>query len=664
MGGLEDIFTRWDIPDDAQKEILDEIKKNKDLKQYEDVIIESAVRFNKVIESSPNAIVITDLQGNIIECNQAALEMNGYSEKSEFIGISAFEMIAEEDHEKAAINLKKTLDEGVVRNVEYQLLRKNGDGFIGELSASVINDSEGNPVSFVGIINDISEKKKVENALINSEMLYKETINSMPEWIHIIDDDFNFIVFSDSFKSINSDLGLETEVIGKNLFDVYSFLDESVREEYKAVFQDGEPLFTEERILIKGKEYFTETLKLPIFENDEVNKIVTIVRDISDKKISENNNKKLQEQVLRSQKLDAIGTLAGGIAHDFNNIIMIIMGHANLMMRKIDEDDKLYKNTTEILKASERAGKLSQQLLTFSQKKDYDMKTCTIKDIIEDLKDIAFAGHSNINSHITYHKEIYNVKVDKDQMYQALLNIVKNSIEAMPMGGFFNINVENYNGKPGILDEGDYLKIDIIDSGMGMDEEIQKHIFEPFFTCKSVGKGTGLGLTTSYNIIKKHNGFIECESKQGIGTKFSVYLPRSDEAIEEKVFKKEIIKGSGTVLVVDDEEELLDMIDEMLKGFGYSTILAKNGEEAVEIYEKRKDEIDVVLLDATMPVMNGKQTQIELMKINPKVKSILSSGYNISASTDEYKGIGIKEFVPKPYETEDLAEVIDKLIRE
>jgi signal transduction histidine kinase/CheY-like chemotaxis protein len=395
----------------------------------------------------------------------------------------------------------------------------------------------------------------------------------------------------------------------------------------------------------------------------------TAALSLSNKKLQKEmrERQRMEDELIRAQKLDSLGVLAGGIAHDFNNILTAILGNISLTKMKIDMESKVSTFLSEAEKASLRAQNLTQQLLTFSKGGVPIKELVSIGKIIKESVDFSLQG-SNVRSEYRIPEKLWPVEADKGQISQIMNNLVINAKQAMPDGGTIHVAVENVQvGSCDFrtLSEGRYVKITIEDHGLGIREDLIPRIFDPYFTTKK--KGSGLGLAISYAIIKKHNGNIFVDSSPGEGTIFSIFLPASNEAIHTEDEKEEVsILGSGRILVMDDESEVRMVLGNMLETLGYSIEFAEHGEEAVELYRKAKRSgkaFEACILDLTVPGgLGGKETILKLRRIDPKVKGIVSSGYSNDPVMSKYREYGFSGVIKKPYRLYDLSRVINNVM--
>ncbi len=377
----------------------------------------------------------------------------------------------------------------------------------------------------------------------------------------------------------------------------------------------------------------------------------------------------MEKQIQQAQRLEAIGTLTGRIAHDFNNLLMGIQGNASLMLLDCDSTHPHYERLKNIERCVQSGAELTKQLLGFARGGKYEVRPTDINDLIKRSSDMFARTKKEIKVLSKYQKGIWIVNADQSQIEQVLLNLYVNAWQAMPGGGELyleteNVTLENYV-KTYNMAPGRYVKVSVTDTGVGMDEATGQRIFEPFFTTKEMGRGTGLGLASAYGIIKNHGGIINVYSEEGEGTTFNIYLPASDKkVIEEKVQVEEALRGKETVLLVDDEDMIVDIGKEMLKGLGYEVLTAKGGKEALETYRENQNKIDVIILDMIMPKMGGGDVYDRLREINPEIKVLLSSGYSMNSEAKNILERGCNSFIQKPFNMKELSqkirEVLDK----
>lgn len=366
--------------------------------------------------------------------------------------------------------------------------------------------------------------------------------------------------------------------------------------------------------------------------------------------------------------MEAIGTLAGGIAHDFNNLLMGIQGYVSLLLLTKKRGDPDYDKLKSIENQVQSGADLTRQLLGFARAGHYQVKPTDLNELIS--KSAAMFGRTKkeIQIHQKLQPDLWTVEVDRGQIEQVLLNLYINAWQAMPAGGELflstqNIRIENDYARLLEIKPGNYVKIAVTDTGVGMDEKVRKRIFEPFFTTKEMGRGTGLGLASAYGIVKGHGGLINVYSERGHGTTFKIYLPVSEkERPKEPAATEKILEGTETVLVIDDEKIVLTVSREILEALGYTVLVANSGREALELYALEKEKIDLVILDMVMPEMSGREIFEELKKIKPDVKVMLSSGYSINGEAMKIMERGCKAFIQKPFNLKELSNRVRNVI--
>ena len=393
-----------------------------------------------------------------------------------------------------------------------------------------------------------------------------------------------------------------------------------------------------------------------------------IISEIIIHKKAERKLKELEKQLFHAQKMESIGRLAGGIAHDFNNILTSIMGFSELLKRKFQDLDTLEgKASHTIFNAAQRAANLTSQLLGFARGGKYNPKPLNInKIIIEIVKISENIFEKNVKIKYELEDNIHTIEADRNQLDQVFTNMAINSKDAMPDGGELIFKTENvfideeYSSRFPDFKTGNYVKVSMTDSGKGMKKEVKDRIFEPFFTTKE--KGTGLGLATVYGIMKNHKGHINCYSEPGEGTTFTIYFPFSKKEIVEERAEAKFIRGTETILVVDDEKDVIVLTKTLLTNLGYKVLTADDGIEALRIYSQGKDEIDLVLLDMIMPNQAGVKTFWELKKINQKVKVLLMSGFSQNGKATEILKGGAKGFIQKPFKLYELSKVLSEIL--
>lgn len=388
-----------------------------------------------------------------------------------------------------------------------------------------------------------------------------------------------------------------------------------------------------------------------------------ILRDITERK-------NMEKMIQQAQKLEALGTLAGGIAHDFNNLLTGIQGRVSLLQLGYGKKSSPKDHLKEIEHYVRNAADLTKQLLGFARKGKFEVKPININNLVKENVLMFGRTKKEIGIRAQYQDDIWTVEVDPGQMDQVFMNLFVNAWQAMPESGDIlietrNVHLDHNKTKPHLVEPGKFVKISVTDTGKGMDDETKQKIFDPFFTTKERGRGTGLGLATVYGILKNHGGFITVHSELRIGSTFDIFLPASSKKpVVEKVIQEDLLYGSETIMLVDDEEIVIEVVGQILESLGYNVFLARSGQEALEIYWGRKAEIDLVILDMVMPKMSGAITFERLKGVNPKVKVLISSGYSVDGQASELLQKGCNGFIQKPFNIRELSKKIRDVLDE
>ena len=515
-----------------------------------------------------------------------------------------------------------------------------------------------------------NKRKAADDALRESEDKYRTILESIEEGYFETDLAGNLTFFSNPFCKILA--YPRSQLIGMNTRQ-YTTPETAAKMERitERLKQSGisENITSYDIIRPNGEKVLLE-LSFSLLKDPERGPVgfKGVLRDVSERKKTEDERQKLEAQLQQMQKLESIGTLAGGIAHDFNNILMGIQGNASLMLLKIDSEHPNYEKIKNIETYVQNGTTLTKQLLGFARRGKYLVKATDLNEIIEKSSSLFARTKKEINVKTNPCNSIWSVEVDRGQIEQVLLNLYINAWQAMTDGGDLYLSTENV-----ILDHnyvkhykvvpGRYVKISVTDTGVGIDKDTQERIFDPFFTTKEMGRGTGLGLASVYGIIKSHGGYINVYSELNQGTTFTIYLPASGKsAVEETEVTVDIIIGSGTILLIDDEKMILEVGRELLEELGYTVIPALSGQEAIEIFQKKQDTIDMIIMDMIMPGMSGSETFDRLKEINQEAKILLSSGYSVDGQASEILRRGCDGFIQKPFNVSQLAEKIHAIM--
>jgi PAS domain S-box-containing protein len=631
-----------------------------------DALRASEEKYRNILEHIEEGYFEVDLAGTFTFCNDSICVMSGYG-RSEILGLNNRSYTSPETAKRMFSVFNEIYRTGRPAIVlDYEIIRKDGAIKTLELSASLMRDSTGQPVGFRGIVRDVTERKRADEALRESEEKYRTVLEANPDPVVVCDRESRLLYFNPAFTRVFG-WTLE-ERLGRPL---EGFVPEDNQAETKVMMERlmaGESLFgLESRRYSKGGQSLPVSVSGAVYRDRDGNPVGSIInlRDITEQK-------KLQGQLQHAQKMEAVGTLAGGIAHDFNNLLQAVQGYAELLFRGKPQDHPDCGSLQKILNAAKRGAELTRQLLTFSRKVESRKRPLDLNYEVHEVQRLlerTIPRMIDIELHLADDLKI--VSVDPVQMEQVLMNLAVNSKDAMPQGGRLVIETKNVTldaefckthlgSKPG-----DYVMLGVSDTGHGMDSRTIAHIFEPFYTTKGPGKGTGLGLAMVYGIVKDHDGYITCNSAPAVGTTFKIYLPAVDEPAEipeERERLTQAKKGSETILLVDDEEFIRDVAVQLLREFGYNVLTAANGEAALEIYRKEHRRIDLVILDLIMPGMGGMKCLRKILEINPQGRVLVASGYSASGPAREAIDAGARGYLGKPYDIDKMLAVIREVL--
>ncbi len=645
-------------------------------KQIEKAFKESEKRLTEVLENSQDAVYRRSFKNDAFEyMSPASMRIFGFTQE-EMMAMSLEDTLSH-FHPDDAGRVKQILDTARVSgggpySVEYRFKTKLGDYKWLADKFTVTKDDQGVPLYRFGNVRDITEQKQVEETLQNSEQRYKQLVNLSPDGIIVQKD--GIILFGNPEAEKIFGITKSDEYIGKNLFEFLhpDFHEKSIKR--KKLLNEGKevPPFEVKCFDLKGNIIDVEvTLGRIDFQGEAAD--LNIIRDITSRKKALEEKLALEKQLQQAQKLESIGVLAGGIAHDFNNMLTVIIGNADLAMMELSELSPAVPRLKNINKVSLSAANLCKQMLAYSGKGRFMMMPLNLTEVICEMKTILGASVSKkVKLNYNLLDDSPSIEADLTQLQQVIMNLVINASEAIgDAQGIVNVRTgviecdRNYLKAMRLFNdiaEGAYVCLEVSDSGCGMDSETMEKIFEPFFTTKFSGRG--LGLAAVIGIVRSHNGSLKVYSEPGKGTTFKVLFPVVEmqaQAISSKK-KATAFKGSGTVLLVDDEEGIRDFGSQVLGKIGFDVLTAADGLEALELFCEHKWEIKCVILDLAMPRMGGEDTFRELLEIDPDVKVIMTSGYNEIEVMSKFRGKGLAGFIQKPYQIENMKEELKKVL--
>jgi PAS domain S-box-containing protein len=566
--------------------------------------------------------------------------------------------------EEMLLEAAGTADPNRTRTLELEEYKKDGSIIWLEVSLSFLRDKDSKPVEILAVSRDITARKIAEDALKESEEKFRRTYNSSPDAVSITRlEDGLYIDINEGFSRLTG--YPRDEVIGRTSFELDIWHYPADRKKLIQGLQErGYYENLEAQFRRKDARLMTGLMSARVISLKGVPHLITITRDITDSKLTA---LKLQQ----IQKFEAIGTLAGGIAHDFNNLLMGIQGRATMISLDLAASHPHQEQIRAIEEYIRSATGLTQQLLGFARGGKYQVKPMDMNELVRSSATMFGRTKKEIRIHTKIQASPLVVEADRGQIEQVLLNMYINAWQAMPPEGgelYLETSVVEMDAaycKAHETKAGRYVKVSITDTGTGMSETIRLQIFDPFFTTKEKGRGTGLGLASAYGIIKNHGGMITVYSEIGHGTTFNIYLAASDkEANREAPIEGGLIRGSATILLVDDEQLIIDVGRAMLERLGYRVLVCTNGEEAVKVVTEMGAEIDLVILDMIIPGTDGGAIFDGMRQIQPDIPVLLCSGYAINGQADRILKRGCNGFIQKPYSISELSlkirNVLDK----
>ena len=613
------------------------------------------------LASSINAIALADLSGTISYANQAFLDLWGL-QAVEAIGKSAVSFW--ESPDEAGMALTAVQETSGWRG-ELVGRRKDGSPLFLEVSASMVKDSAGRAICMMASFLDITRRKHAEEDERRSRERLELLIDRMPMGCIMWDSAFRVSLWNPMAEQI---FGYSAdEALGRHAYDliVPGAVEQTVQPIWERLLKGDRAAHSVNANRTRdGRDIVCEWFNTPLRDAfDTTTGVLSMVTDVTERVGAEQERQKLQEQLLQSQKMEAIGLLAGGVAHDFNNILSAILGYASIMQMKMRPDDPLRGHVEQVLAASRRAADLTRSLLAFSRKQIIHPRPLEVNEGIRRIeKFLRRLIGEDIEFVTRYHESELRVMADPTQLEQVIVNLATNARDAMPNGGILRLTTEeagmdeDFIRDRGYGEPGRYARIAVSDTGQGIDDETRAHIFEPFFTTKELGKGTGLGLSTVYGIVKQSNGYILCESERGAGTTFSIYLPLTEvvDASPDAIEPATVRGGAETILIAEDDDATRSLFQAIFEEQGYTVITAANGAEAIERFRERADEIRLLVLDVIMPKKNGREVHEAARRIRPDIKTLFTSGY--TADIIHSKGVldPSIEFLAKPVVPADM----------
>jgi two-component system, cell cycle sensor histidine kinase and response regulator CckA len=574
-------------------------------------------------------------------------------------------IVHEDDKERAAREAAVRFKSGKGGTSEFRWVARDGRVLWVEARSTVVTDEAGNPTGMLGFTMDITHRKHAEEELRQSEERYRDLVENAHDIIYTHDLEGNY-------KSINAAAEQITgytreEALRMNITQTVPPEQlETVRQMIARKLAGDRITAYELEIIAKdGRRIPVEVNTALIIQDGVAVGIQGIARDVTERK-------KLEQQLRQAQKMEAIGLLAGGVAHDFNNLLTVIIGYSDLTITRLRDDDPLQRNLEEIRRAGNFAASLTRQLLAFSRKQILQPRVLDLNSVVAEMgRMLRRLIGEDVELRTVLRPDLGKIRADPGQIEQVLMNLAINARDAMPGGGKLTIETqavtftEELADQPFAVSAGIYVKLLVTDTGIGMDEETVARIFEPFFTTKESGRGTGLGLSTVYGIIKQSGGYVLVHSEVGRGTTFAVYLPQVDAGSEEYKLSTAIqdhLQDNETILLVEDQDTVRRTVSKILETYGYQVLEARNGGSALLLCERYEKPIDLLLTDVVMPEMSGRELADRLASQHPEMKVLYMSGY----IDDVIVHHGVLDegtaFIQKPFAADVLARKVREVL--
>jgi two-component system cell cycle sensor histidine kinase/response regulator CckA len=623
-----------------------------DQKKTQRALQESEERYRVHFENVSDVVYSIDRELRVLHVSPSVERAIGYRPE-EIIGkpFPQLNILTPESLALAASHAQRILMGERIEAAQYTFISKDGTERIGEVSGSPLMSRDGEVIGIVSVARDVTDHKRAEEALRVSEETLRSLIDATTEALLMIDRDGRILAvnetFAQRFKKTKKDL------VGSCMYDQFPpEVAEYRRAQNEKAILTGRPVLFEDKR--EGKSFISNIY--PVFDKDKkVSKLAIFATDITQRERMEQERAQLESQLRQAQKMEAVGTLAGGIAHDFNNLLTVIIGYCSVLQMSMEDKDPLRVHIDPILSSSRKAADLISSLLAFSRQQPISLKPLDLNETIggtEKLLERLLTEDIELATSLCPGEA--TIMADTIQIEQVLFNLATNARDAMRKGGTLTIETKlveldrDFINAHGYGEPGGFVLLSVSDTGSGIDEAIKEKVFDPFFTTKEPGKGTGLGLSTVYGIVKQHNAYINVHSERGVGTTFQIYFPLVQEAARaEEQPSPYTGRGSETILVAEDNEDVRRLIKSILSKYGYRVIEASDGQDAIDQLKIHED-VDLVILDSVMPRKNGREVFDEISRTRPEVKAIFTSGYTRDIVLDKGIEAGKVNFISKP----------------
>ena len=630
-------------------------------KRAEEALRAFEERYRNVFNTAPLALVVWDRDCGVVDWNARAEKVFGWP-RAEVLGRNFLGFLIPEGARPQVEEVVERLLRGEVPNRSVNdNVTKSGQTITCEWNNSVLRDAAGHITGVISLGLDITEQKRAKDALTLSELQHRSTLDSLADGVHVVDRDLHLVLYNRTLVEWLRAQGIPFEPQGRTVFEVFPFLPPRVRDEYRHVLATGETQVTEETTRINGEDVVTETRKIPVFEGGKVVRVITVLRDRTEQR-------RLEREFLKEQKLESIGLLAGGIAHDFNNLLTGILANLAVARQQAGAGGELTHVLDDAHRAAERARTLTQRLLTFSGGGAPICAPIALAPLVGEARELALAS-SFVGCDVRLPDGLWQLNADAGQIAQVLQNLLLNARQAMPRGGRLEIAAENCAVGPDTplpIAPGHYVRLAVKDQGVGIAPENLSRLFTPYFSTRQGGRG--LGLAAAHSIVRRHGGCIAVQSELGVGSTFTIYLPAADApaTAPPPPAPRPAPAAGHRVLVMDDDEIIRRAARRLLQARGHDVELAADGAEAIEVFARAQEAgrpFDAVVLDLTvLEGMGGEECLQRLRQIAPAVRAILCSGYSQGPAIADFRKLGFQSVLRKPFSLDDLCRAIDAAV--